>query len=82
MLYGQGGGLVLDYIRQPYKGQVFLCYFGQETGVNFPHCDLKQRIVRKRITKSMLKHFCLKLTMFRNSIPVMCHQPDLGNVYD
>ena len=29
MLYGQGGGVVLDYIRQPCKGKVFLCHFGQ-----------------------------------------------------
>ena len=29
MLYGQGGGILLDYIRQPCKGQGFLCHFGQ-----------------------------------------------------
>ena len=32
MLYGRGGGgggVVLDYIRQPCKGQGFLCHFGQ-----------------------------------------------------
>lgn len=28
-----------------------LCHFGQLTGVNFQHCDRKQRMVRKRITR-------------------------------
>ena len=27
--WGGGGGVVLDYIRQPCEGQGFLCHFGQ-----------------------------------------------------
>ena len=36
MLYGQGGGVLIDYIRQPCKGQGFFVPVWSVNGCKFP----------------------------------------------
>ena len=74
LLNGQGGGVVLDYIRQPCKGQGFFVPFWSVNGCKFPPLWSETENGSQENHKSLLKHFCLKITMFRNSILVRCHQ--------
>ena len=60
----------------------FFVPFWSLNGCTFPPLRSETENGSQENHKSVLKHFCLKLTMFRNSILVRCYQQDLGNVYD